>query len=430
MRYEKHNTELFKQNRQRFARHMKPNSIAIFQSNDQMPRKGDQYFNFVQNPDLFYMSGLDQEETVVVIFPDCVKEGYQEVAFIKKTNEHIAIWEGSKYTIEEARAISGIEKVFFLEDMDGILNELILLANRIYLNGNENDRFASEVALRDDRYRKTLFKRYPSHKYHRAQPIMKKLRMIKSDYEVLAIQRACDITEKAFRRILEFVKPGVGEWEVEAEIIHEFLINKSTGPAYDIIAASGPNACVLHYTTNNERCKDGDVMLLDFGADYGNYAADLSRSIPINGKYSKRQKDVYKSVLTVMKQATEMLVPGNNLTDYHKAVGELMEKELLDLKLIDKKDIKQQSKDSPAYKKYFMHGTSHHLGLDVHDLCNRYDPFQAGMVFTCEPGIYIREEGLGIRLENDILITDKGPIDLMGNIPLEIEEIEELMNKN
>jgi len=428
MKYERHNPELFKLNRKRFSRHLKPNSIAIFHSNDQMPRKGDQFFPFVQNPDLFYLCGLDQEETVLVIFPDCVKEGFQEVAFIKKTNEHIAIWEGHKYTIEEAKEVSGLDKVFFLEEMETILNELILLANRIYFNSNENDRFASDVPLRDDRFRKQLMEKYPAHKYHRAQPIMKKLRMIKSEHEVTAIQKACDITEKAFRRILKTVKPGVGEHIVEADILHEFLINRATGPAYDPIVASGDNACVLHYTDNNQTCNDGEVLLMDFGADYGNYAADLSRSIPVSGKFTERQRNVYDAVRKVQKQAIEMLVPGNTLAEYHKEVGKMMESELLDLKLLDKTDIKNQSKEKPAYKKYFMHGTSHHLGIDVHDLGNRYDPFQAGMVFTCEPGIYILDEGLGVRLENDVLVTDNGPKDLMANIPIEAEEIEDLMN--
>ena len=428
MKYKRHNPELFKLNRKRFSRHLKPNSIAIFHSNDQMPRKGDQFFPFVQNPDLFYLSGLDQEETVLVIFPDCVKEGFQEVAFIKKTNEHIAIWEGHKYTIEEAKEVSGLDKVFFLDEMETILNELILLANRIYFNSNENDRFSSDVPLRDDRFRKQLMEKYPAHKYHRAQPIMKKLRMIKSEHEIEAIQKACDLTEKAFRRILKTVKPGVGEHIVEADIIHEFLINRATGAAYDPIVASGDNACVLHYIENNQTCNDGEVLLMDFGADYGNYAADLSRSIPVNGKFTKRQKKVYNAVRKVQKQAIDMLVPGNTLSEYHKEVGKMMESELLDLKLLDKTDIKKQSKENPAYKKYFMHGTSHHLGIDVHDLGNRYDPFQAGMVFTCEPGIYILEEGLGVRLENDILVTDNGPKDLMADIPIEAEEIEDLMN--
>lgn len=429
MKYDNHHVELFKSNRKRFSHHMKPSSIAIFHSNDQMPRKGDQYFPFVQNADLFYLSGLDQEETVIVIFPDCIKEGFQEVAFIKKTNEHIAVWEGHKYTIEEAKAVSGIDKIFFLDEMDSILNEMILLANRIYFNSNENDRFKSDVPLRDDRFRKQLIERYPAHKYHRSQPIMKKIRMIKSTYEIDAIQTACNITESAFRRILREIKPGMGEWEIEAMIVHEFMINKSSGPAYDIIAASGANACVLHYTDNHHICNDGDVILMDFGADYGNYASDLSRSIPVNGRFTDRQKTIYNAVLSVMKDAMEMLVPGNTLNEYHKEVGKIMSAKLLDLGLLDKTDIKNQTEEKPAYKKYFMHGTSHHLGLDVHDLCNRYDPFQPGMVFTCEPGIYIKKEGLGIRLENDLVVTDEGPRDLMANIPIEIDEIETLMNE-
>lgn len=428
MRYEPINPELFKLNRKRFTRKMLPDSIAIFHSNDLMPRNGDLFYPFRQNSDLFYLSGLDQPETIVVLFPDCIKEQFREIAFIQRTNEYIATWEGHKYTKEEAQAVSGIEKVYFLNEMDSILNELILLSKRIYINSNENDRFDSEVTSRDLRFAKKLMERYPAHKYHRAQPILKKLAMIKSPLEIELIGQAIDITSKAFRRVLEFVKPEVMEYEIEAEITHEFIRNRASGHAYEPIVASGNNACVLHYIDNNQTCKAGDLLLMDFGAEYANYAADLTRTIPVTGQFSERQKDVYNAVLCVLKEAKKLLVPGITLEEYHKEVGKMMESELLKLKLIDKEDIKNQNPDYPAYKKYFMHGTSHHLGLDVHDLANRYDPIQAGMVFTCEPGIYIKEESIGIRLENDILVTDTEPVDLMANIPIEADEIESLMN--
>ncbi len=428
MRYEAINPNLFRLNRKRFARLMKPKSIAIFHSNDQMPRNGDQYYPFRQNSDLFYLSGLDQPEAVVVLFPDCVKDGFQEVAFIKKSNAHIAVWEGHKYTKEEATAISGIEKVYWLDDMDDVLHELILLANRIYLNSNENDRYKSDVLSRDIRYAKGIQQKYPTHKYHRAQPILKKLAMIKSETEIELLQQACDITDNAFRRVLSFTRPGVREYEVEAEIIHEFIRSGANGHGYPPIIAAGANSCILHYDVNDQVCKEGDVLLMDFGAEYANYSADLSRTIPVSGRFTKRQRAVYNAVLKVMKEAITMLVPGTTLEDYHKEVGKLMESELLALKLITKHDIEKQDPKWPAYKKYFMHGTSHHLGLDVHDLCDRYAPIQAGMVFTCEPGIYIPDEGFGIRLEDDILVTDEGPFNLMANIPIEVEEIEEIMN--
>ena len=428
MRYEPINPELFKLNRKRFTRKMLPDSIAIFHSNDLMPRNGDLFYPFRQNSDLFYLSGLDQPETIVVLFPDCIKEQFQEIAFIQRTNEYIATWEGHKYTKEEARAVSGIEKIYFLDEMDTIFNELILLSKRIYINSNENDRFNSEVTSRDLRFTKKLMERYPAHKYHRAQPILKKLAMIKSPIEIELIGQAIDITSKAFRRVLEFVKPGVMEYEIEAEITHEFIRNRASGHAYEPIVASGKNACVLHYIDNNQTCKSGDLLLMDFGAEYANYAADLTRTIPVTGQFSERQKAVYNSVHCVLQEATKLLVPGITLEEYHKEVGKMMESELINLKLIDKEDIKNQDPEYPAYKKFFMHGTSHHLGLDVHDLANRYDPIQAGMVFTCEPGIYIREENIGIRLENDILVTDTEPVDLMANIPIEADEIESLMN--
>ncbi len=428
MRYRALDPELYKLNRKRFTRKMMPDSIAIFHSNDLMPRSGDTYYPFRQNAGLFYLSGLDQAETVVVLFPDCIKEGFEEVAFIKRTNEYIATWEGQKYTKEEARKISGIERIYWLDEMDNILHELILLAKRIYVNLNEHDRFHSQVANRDQRFTHKLTQQYPAHKYHRSQPILKKLMMIKSPVEVDAIQEAIQITGQAFQRVLEFVKPGVKEYEIEAEIIREFIRNGATGHAYDPIIAAGQNSCVLHYIDNDKVCEAGDLILLDFGAEYANYAADLTRVIPTSGQFSARQREVYDAVLRVLKASKQLLVPGTTLEEYHKEVGRLMESELIGLQLLDKKEVARQSSERPLYKQYFMHGTSHHLGLNVHDLSNRYDPIQAGMVFTCEPAIYIKEERIGIRLENDILVTDDGPIDLMKHIPIEADEIEELMN--
>lgn len=428
MKYTTLNPSLFRLNRERFMRSMKPNSIAVFHSNDMMPRNGDGFFPFRQNSDLFYLSGIDQEETVLVLYPDCVKEKHQEVLFVKKTNEHIAVWEGHKYTKKEASEASGIKTIAWLDNMDSILNELILLAENVYLNGNENDRYFSDVPSRNERFGKAMMSRYPFHTYLRSQPIMKKLCMIKSPHEVEIIQQACNITEKAFRRVLGFVQPNVMEYEIEAEIIHEFIRNRATDHAYTPIIASGKNACVLHYIENNRICRDGDLILMDFGAEYANYAADLSRTIPVNGRFTDRQRAVYNSVLHVKNEATKMLVPGTTLQEYQKEVCKIMESELIGLKLIDKTDVKNQDPKKPLYKEYFMHGTSHHLGLDVHDLGNRYAPMQAGMVFTCEPGIYIPKENFGIRLEDDILVTDRGPQNLMASIPVEVEEIEELMN--
>jgi Xaa-Pro aminopeptidase len=428
MKYTPLSPELFQFNRKRFVREMKPNTIAVFNANDMMPRSGDQYFPFRQNAGLYYFSGIDQEETMLLLYPDCAKDGHQEVLLIKRTNEHIAVWEGHKYTKEEARAASGIDKVMFLDEAEGLLHEMLILADGVYVNINENDRFITPVESRDLRYAKYLQQRYPTHTLYRAQPILKKLQMVKSPWEVDTIQHAVDITGKAFRRTMEFVKPGVWEYEVEAEVTHEFIRNRCNGHAYSPIIASGKNACVLHYVDNNQQCQAGEVLLMDFGCEYANYASDLTRSIPVSGQFTPRQRAVYDAVLQVLIKARAMLVPGNTLDEYQREVGKIMESELLGLNLISRDEIGKQDKDRPAYKKYFMHGTSHHLGLDVHDVCLRYEPFRAGMMFTCEPGIYIPEEGLGIRLENDILITDNGPIDLFSNIPIEAEEIEELMH--
>jgi len=427
MRYLPIVNKLFIENRERYKAHLLPKSIAFFNANDEMPRSADQSYPFHQHPDLFYLTGIDQEQSLLVIFPDAPLPKYREILFLRKTNEHIAVWEGHKYTKEEARAASGIQTIMWTEDIPSVIPMLMNHSLNVYINLNENDRFASEVPYKELRFSNEMKAKYPAHFFHRSGPIMAQLRAIKSDFEIQVMQRAIDITEKAFRRVLRFVKPGVMEYEIEAEITHEFIRKRATGHAYTPIIASGPNANVLHYIDNNQECKDGHVILLDFGAEYGNYAADLSRSIPVNGQFTERQRDVYNAVLRVMKQATAMLVPGNTIEKYHVEVGKIMEEELIGLGLLNRDEVKKQNPDMPLYKKYFMHGTSHFLGLDVHDIGNRYEPMKAGMVFTCEPGIYIPEEGLGIRLENDILITSKEPVDLMSNIPLEVEEIEELM---
>ncbi len=428
MRYDPISPELFKLNRKRFTQKMVPDSIAIFHSNDLMPRNGDTYFPFRQNSDLFYLSGLDQEETVLVLFPDCIKEGFHELAFIRKADEKSRLWEGNTYSIEEARKVSGIEKIYWLDDMPIILSELILLSKRIYLNTNEHEHFHSEVPNRNIRMAEKMMQKYPLHKYHRAQPLLKKLAMIKSHYEIELIQKAIAITHKGFQRALHFLKPGVFEYELEAEITHEFICQRANGHAYSPIIAGGPNNCVLHYSQNTRQCREGELVLMDFGAEYANYATDFTRTIPVSGQFSERQRAVYHAVLRVLREATQLLVPGTSLDEYHQKVGAMMEEELLSLGLLNKKDIAGQNPSFPVYKKYFMHSPSHHLGRDVHDLSSKYAPLQAGMVLTVEPGIYIRAENFGIRLENIILVTDNGPVDLTSPIPIEAEEIESLMN--
>lgn len=430
VKYDPIDPQLFIRQRQRFVEQMKPNSIAIFHSNDLMPRNGDQFYPFRQNSDLFALTGLDQEECVLLLFPDCVKEDCRELIFIKRTNAHIAIWEGHKYTKEEARKVSGVRKVLFLDEKSALYKELILLAENIYTNANENDRYHSELVDRNSRETAKLKTQYPNHNYLRAQPIMKSLSMIKMPQELELIQSAISLTEQAFKRILQFIQPGVYEYEIEAEIIHEFIKNKATGHAYNPIIASGKNACVLHYNENKDSCKAGDIILMDFGAEYGNYAADLTRSVPVSGRFSERQKAVYESVLKILKNARSILRPGILMEDYEKEIGKQVASELIQLGLISHSDIEKQDPKWPAYKKYFMHGTSHHLGRDVHDLAHRYVPVQEGMVFTIEPGIYIPEEGLGIRLENNVYIGNEENLDLMQNIPIEVEDIETFMNRS
>lgn len=422
-------SQLFIQNRKNFSKHLKPGSIALFFSNDIMPTNADGAMGFKQNSDLFYLSGIDQEDTILLIFPDAKENKHKEILFIKETNETIAIWEGEKLSKEKASQISGISTIYWTHQFEQILKTLIYQAEYVYLNSNEHLRKYIETETAQDRWNKKIMQMYPLHKYERSAPILFKLRAIKHSIEIELIQQACKITEKGFRRVLKFIRPNVWEYEIEAEMIHEFLINKSKGFAYSPIIASGKNACVLHYTENNQQCKDGDVILIDAAAEYANYASDMTRCVPVNGKFTKRQKEVYNSVLFVLKEATKLLKPGMTFEKYNEEVGKLMTEELLKLKLLTREEVNNQTPEKPAYKKYFMHGTSHFLGLDVHDVGFFYEPMQAGMVFTCEPGIYIPEENLGIRLENNILITQNGQINLMQDIPIEADEIETLMNE-
>ncbi|WP_242926848.1 aminopeptidase P N-terminal domain-containing protein [Pontibacter vulgaris] len=429
MRYMPISPELFIQNRHNFTKRLQPSSIAIFHSNDIMPTNADGTMAFRQNNDLFYLSGVDQEESVLLLFPDARDQRMKEVLFVRETNDHILTWEGYKLTKKQAQEVSGIKTILWTHEFKSVLNSLMLEAEHVYLNSNEHLRAVVEVETRDARFIKWCKETYPLHKYERSAPIMHYLRAIKSEHEIALIKKACHITELGFRRLLNFIKPGVMEYEIEAELYHEFIRNRSRGPAYGSIIASGANACILHYVDNDQECKDGDLVLMDFGAEYANYASDLTRTVPVNGKFTPRQRDVYEAVLHVMKAATQMLVPGNTLDQYHAFVGTVMENELIRLGLLTVEDVRNQNPDKPLYKKYFMHGTSHLLGLDVHDVGSKYRPFEEGMVFTCEPGIYIREEGIGIRLENDILVTRNGPVDLMKDIPLEADEIESLMNR-
>jgi Xaa-Pro aminopeptidase len=429
MRYTPITKRLYIKNRSKLASLLKSKSLAVFNSNDIFPTNADGTMSFRQNNDLFYLSGIDQEETILVLSPEHPDPKFREILFIKETNEHIAVWEGQKLNKNEAREASGIETIYWTSEFETIFNQLIFEAGNIYLNTNEHIRSDNKVQTREDRFINWCKEKYPLHNYERVAPYMHDIRAIKEQEEVDQIQRACNITKLAFERILKFTKPGVKEYEIEAELWHEFIRNGSRGPAYQSIIASGKNACVLHYIDNNKTCRDGDLLLLDIGAEYGNYNADLSRTIPVNGRYTNRQKAIYNAVLRVFKTAKQMLVPGNTLNNLNKEVGLIMQKELIELGVLNKDKVKSQDPTSPLYKKYFMHGTSHHLGLDVHDVGDRNRPFESGMVFTCEPGLYIPEENIGIRIENDILISSNGPIDLMQHIPIEIEEIEEIMNQ-
>ncbi|WP_194851644.1 aminopeptidase P family protein [Nonlabens antarcticus] len=429
MKYKQIDNTLFKTNRKNFMAQMKPKSLAAFNSNDVFKTGADSTMPFKQHRDIFYLSGADQEDTILVLFPDCPDPAHREVLFVTETNEHIAVWEGEKLTKETATEVTGIDTIYWLKDFDKKFFEMMVQAETIYFNTNEHYRQSVEMQTREDRFILKTKAQFPAHNYAKSAPIMQRLRAVKHPLEIELMQNACDITNSGLRRVLNFVKPGVMEYEIEAEFLHEFIKSRSDGFAYTPIIASGNSANVLHYIENKNECKDGDLILMDVGATYANYSADMSRTIPVNGKFTKRQKEVYNAVNRVKEAAQKMLVPGNLWKEYHVEVGNLMTSELLGLGLLDKADVKNEDKDWPAYKKYFMHGTSHHIGLDTHDYGLLWEPMQAGNVFTVEPGIYIPEEGFGIRLEDDLVIQEKGdPVNLMGDIPIEADEIEELMN--
>ena len=409
---------------------MGPKSIAVFNSNDIYPISADSTMPFQQHRDIFYLSGADQEETILVLFPSAIDKKHREVLFVRETNAHIAVWEGEKLTKEKATEVSGIASIYWLSDFDKIFFDLMTEADTIYLNTNEHYRQAVTTQTREARFVEKVKHDFPAHKVAKSNPILQQIRGVKETEEIELMQKACDITEKGFRRVLEFTKPGVWEYEIEAELLHEFVRNRSRGFAYSPIIASGNNANVLHYLENNKQCIAGDLILMDTAAEYANYSSDLTRTIPVSGKFTSRQKEVYEAVLLVKNEATKMLVPGTLWAEYHKECGKMMTSELLGLGLLDKADVQNEDPKWPAYKKYFMHGTSHHIGLDTHDYGELKTPMKANMVFTVEPGIYIPEEKMGIRLEDDVVIQKEGePFNLMKNIPIEVEEIEELMAK-
>ncbi len=429
MKYHQIDRQLYVKNRAKFTAQMKPNSLAVFNSNDIYPISADSSMPFQQHRDILYLSGVDQEESILVLCPNAPYKHLREMLFLKETSEHIAIWEGEKLTKERAFEVSGIKSVYWLTEFDKILNELMTYTDTMYINTNEHYRAAVETETREARFVKNWKEKYPAHQVAKSNPILQRLRSIKEKEELEQIQAACNITEKGFRRVLSFVKPEVTEYEIEAEFIHEFIRNRSKGFAYTPIIASGNNANVLHYIENNQPCKAGDLILLDVGAEYANYSSDMTRTIPVSGRFNDRQKAVYNAVLNVKNEATKLLVPGTLWKEYHIEVGKIMTSELLGLGLIDKADVQNENPDWPAYKKYFMHGTSHHMGLDTHDYGLLHEPMQPNMVFTVEPGIYIPAEGFGIRLEDDVIIQEHGnPFNLMRNIPIEIDEIESIMN--
>jgi len=429
MKYLPLNPEIFIQNRKRFVQQMEKNSIAIFMSNDEVPVNGDAIYPFKQNSDLFWLSGIVQEDSMVILFPDNPDPKYREVLVLVRPNELKEKWDGKRLRTEEAQKINGIKTIVWLDGLDGLLQPWIHLADNIYLDSNENDRKANLVRSRDYRYVDEMKARYPLHNYLRAAKIMKELRTIKTPLEVEVLQKAIDITDNTFRHLLKFIRPGVMEYEIEAEIFHSFLSQRATGPAYGSIIASGDRARTLHYMSNNQECKDGEMLLMDFGAEYGSYNADLTRTIPVSGKFTRRQKTVYNACLHLHDHAKSLLKPGITILDYTEKVGDEATNVFLKIGLLKKSDVKNEDPENRAYRKYLYHGISHHLGIDVHDLGTRTEPIKAGMVLTVEPGIYIEQEQMGVRIENNVWITRNGNKDLMKNIPITVEEIEALMKK-
>ena len=429
MRYKTIDNKLFIKNRKNFISKLKNNSIAVFNSNDIYPISADSTLPFEQHRDIFYLTGINQEESILLLYPQSKKKDYDEVLFIRETNDYITHWEGEKLSKEKAREISGIKNIYWTNEFEKVFEFISKTCVNAYINTNEHYRQNVETQTREDRFINWLKKTYPKIKLHKSNPILQKQRSVKDETEIDLIRTACDITAKGFDRVLKFIKPNIWEFEIEAEFSHEFLKNRSKRFAYSPIIASGPNSNYLHYIDNNRKCKSGEIILIDVGAEYANYSSDMTRTVPVSGKFSKRQKQIYSAVLNVKKEATKLLRPGIILSDYHIEVGKLMTSELLRIQLLDKNDIKNQSKENPAYKKYFSHGTSHHMGLDTHDYCNLEMPIQKNMILTVEPGIYIKEEGFGIRLEDVVLIRENSqPENLMKKIPIEIEEIEDRMN--
>ena len=427
MKYLPLNPEIFTRNRRRFINEMRPNSIAIFVSNDEMPVNGDALYPFKQNSDLFWLSGIVQEDSMVILFPDNPDPKYREVLVLVRPNELKEKWDGKRLRINDGQSTSGIKTIVWVDSLEALLQTWIHLADTIYLDTNENDRKASMIRTRDYRYADELRSRYPLHHYERAAKIMKELRGIKTAWEIEVLQKAIDITDNAFRRLLKFIQPGVMEYEIEAEIWHSFLSQRATGPGYGSIIASGDRARTLHYVTNDQECKDGELVLMDFGAEYGGYNADLTRTVPVNGKFSRRQKTIYNACLHLHDYAKSLLKPGISIVDYTEKIGEEATQRFLKIGLLKKTEVKNEDPENRAYRKYLYHGISHHLGIDVHDLGTRTEPIKAGMVFTVEPGIYIEEEQIGVRIENNVWITRNGNKDLMKNIPITVEEIESLM---
>ena len=429
MKYLPLNQEIFISNRKRFVSKMEKNAIAIFNSNDELPSNGDAIHKFKQNSDLLWLTGIEQEDTMLILYPDNPDPKYREVLVLVRPNELKEKWDGHRLRVNEATAISGITAIVWLDTLDGLLQPWIHWADTIYLNSNENDRKANVVPVRDYRYAEAMKQRYPLHNYKRSAKILKEIRGIKTALEVEVIQKAIDITDTTFRHLLQFIKPGVMEYEIEAEIYHQFMKQRSAGPAYGSIIASGDRARTLHYVENSRECKDGELILMDFGAEYGSYCADLTRTIPVNGKFGRRQKTVYNACLHLHQYAASILKPGISIIDYTEKVGEEATQVFLKIGLLRKSDVKNEDAENRAYRKYLYHGISHHLGIDVHDLGTRTEPIKAGMLFTIEPGIYIEEEQMGVRIENNFWITKNGNKDLMKNIPITVEEIEALMKK-
>lgn len=427
MKYFPRQPELFSLNRTRFSEALLPGSIAIFVSNDEMPSNGDAFYPFRQNSDLFWLSGISQEDSMVILFPDHPDPRYREVLVLVRPNELKEKWDGKRLKAEEGKRISGIRTIVWRDAVDALLQQWVHLAENIYLNSNENDRKGGPVTTGEYRFIREMKKRYPLHSYHRSARILKELRAIKTPMEIGVMQGAMDITHRTFSRLLGFIRPGVMEYEIEAEIYHSFLSQRSPGPAYSSIVASGDRARTLHYITNNGECRDGELVLMDFGAEYGGYCADLTRTVPVNGKFSKRQKEVYDACLHLHRYAKSLLKPGLSFASYHKKMGEEANRAFVKIGLLTKADVKNQTPESPAYWKYMYHGVSHHLGIDVHDLGARSGEIREGMVLTVEPGIYIEEEQMGIRIENDVWITRNGNKDLLEKAPITTEEIEKLM---